>query len=68
MKNINLKTLKSNLRTPAQKGMTAIEVITVLIVMTIVLAIFLLKGSDVDTDNLRSNALLKNMQFVAPRC
>ena len=65
MKIINLKKAARTLFAQNQKGMTAIEIITVLIVMTIVLAVFLLKGSDVDTDNLRSNALLKNMQFVS---
>ena len=65
MKNLTSKNIINRFYKKNQKGMSAIEVITVLIVMTIVLAVYLLKGSDVDTDNLRSNALLKNMQFVS---
>ena len=60
-----IKKTKKTIQPIPAHGMTAMEVIVILVVMTIVAAVFLIKGSNVDTDNLRSAVLLKNMEFVA---
>ena len=59
------KSAKKRLTAPGCRGMTAMEIIIVLVVITIITAIFLLKGGNMGTDNLRAAVLLKNMEFVA---